>query len=35
MKRIVLNDKHFKLLDNISFPKLFVLKLMEFVERLK
>ena len=32
---IVSDDKHFKPLDNISFPKLFVLKLMEFVERLK
>ena len=32
---IVSDDKHFKPLDNISFPKLFVLTLMEFVERLK
>lgn len=32
---IVSDDKHFKPLRNIGFPKLFVLKLMEFVERLK
>lgn len=32
---IVSDDKHFNPLRNIGFPKLFVLKLMEFVERLK
>jgi len=32
---IVSDDKHFKPLHDISFPKLFVLKLMEFVDRLK
>ena len=32
---IVSDDKHFKPLRNIGFPKLFVLRLMEFVERLK
>lgn len=32
---IVSDDKHFKPLNNIGFPKLLVLKLMEFVERLK
>lgn len=32
---IVSDDKHFKPLRDIGFPKLFVLRLMEFVERLK
>ena len=32
---IVSDDKHFKPLRNIGFPKLLVLKLMEFVEKLK
>jgi predicted nucleic acid-binding protein len=32
---IVSDDKHFKPLRDIAFPKLFVLRLMEFVERLK
>lgn len=32
---IVSDDKHFKPLNNIGFPKLLVLKLMEFVKRLK
>ena len=32
---IVSDDKHFKPLRNISFPKLLVLKLIEFVEKLK
>ena len=32
---IVSDDKHFKPLRHIGFPKLVVLKLLEFVERLK
>ena len=32
---IVSDDKHFKPLSSIDFPKLYVLKLMEFVEQIK
>lgn len=32
---IVSNDKHYKILQIISYPKLFVVKLMEFVELLR
>ncbi len=32
---IVSEDKHYKVLERIAFPRLFVVRLMEFVQKLR